>query len=138
MAELVNFQLETSQFEVDAERLVAEARRELHLERVEALEPIGHDPLLEGRFRLPVRVLGTATVDILAERIIGHWLDDKSQGVLIDFRTRPTRVSRIADIPPAFLVGLKPDGGICTCHRDAFTPAELAAVLSEWFKLTGS
>ena len=62
-------------------------------------------PITEVLFVEPVSVLilvGAAT--LLAERIVRHWLRSREQGVEIDMRRQPPRISRLAGTPYGFLV----------------------------------
>ena len=56
------------------------------------------------------QVVAVTTVSMIAYRIVDHWLNDKEQGVMIDLRPNPPRISRIAGVPRGFVQLIEEDG----------------------------
>jgi hypothetical protein len=113
--ELIEIRLETSRADLDAERSA-----DPDLVEVRGPEPLSRPPhlpaLAEARFLEVIAVIVAVTLATLVTRIVNRWLDDRAEGVLIDLRQSPALVSRVAGIPPGFLV-LVDQAGEPTTHQ---------------------
>jgi hypothetical protein len=58
----------------------------------------------------PVTLIVSAALPLLAGRLARHWLARKGEGVMIDLRESPPRVSQVAGVPQRFLVLVHRDG----------------------------
>ncbi len=95
------------------------------------------DPdLMEANFIDPVTVIVVSTLALLAERIVHFALAKNGQGVLIDTRSKPPRVSALAGVPQGFVVIVKANGQTETVRADQ-TPAELSKLIGAALKLKG-
>jgi hypothetical protein len=100
---------------------------------VDAIEPLPTPPqvapLTEARFLEVIAVVFSLTVASLAKRIVNRWLDDQSEGVLIDARQSPPLVSRVAGIPAGFLVLVDASGATSTHQAGSDTNESLTELI---------
>jgi hypothetical protein len=97
--------------------------------------PLPPDPnAMEASFVDPVTLIAVVTLSILAERILNFALSKHGQGVMVDARDRPPRVSILAGIPHGFVLLIHPDGKTETVRHDA-SPNVLANLLGTAMKL---
>lgn len=95
--------------------------------------PLPSDPdAEEARFVEPVTLIATITLALLAERLVRHVLAKRGEGVLIDTREKPPRVSQIARVPQGFLVIVHQDGRAETVRAEDAGP--LADLLGKVLK----
>lgn len=74
-------------------------------------EPLPPDPnAMDPRFVEPVTLIAAVTIAVLAERIVNFLLAKNSEGVLINMREDPPRVSNVAGIPQGFILLVHPEG----------------------------
>jgi hypothetical protein len=99
-----------------------------HLGPAEPLPP--DTDAVEARFA--VTLIATATVPLLAGRLVRHWLARRGEGVMIDLRESPPRVSHIAGVPQRFLVLVHRDGRAETMRTAEEAP--LAELLGKALK----
>lgn len=86
----------------------AAASETFRLGEAQALPP---DPdTVEARFIDPVSILVVTTVAAIVWRVVNHYLVKDGRGVLIDARSQPPTISRLADVPEGFILLIKPDG----------------------------
>jgi hypothetical protein len=90
---------------------------------------------MEANFIDPVSVIVVLTIAVLAERMLHYILTSNGQGVLVDTRDRPPRVSFLAGVPQGFVVIVKADGTTETVRAD-LTKDELSALLGGALKAT--
>jgi len=95
------------------------------------------DPdLMEANFIEPVSLIVVATLALLAERVLHFALAKNGQGVLIDTRSKPPRVSALAGVPQGFVVIVKANGATETVRADQ-PPNELSKLIGAALKLKG-
>lgn len=95
------------------------------------------DPdLMEANFIDPITLIAVMTLALLAERVLHFALAKNGQGVLIDTRTKPPRVSALAGVPQGFVVIVKANGTTETVRADQ-TPNELSKLIGAALKLKG-
>ena len=90
--------------------------------------PLPPDPnAMEARFVGAVTLVAVVTISILAERILHFALARRGQGVLVDLREIPARVTNVAGIPQGFVLIVDANG---TSKLEANSaPSALAAIL---------
>lgn len=92
----------------------------------------------EARFIEPVTAtILVASAALVAERIVNHWLRSKEQGVEIDLRKKPPRISRLAGTPMGFVMVIKPDGESQLMQAKYDNQSQLAGVIESITKLVG-
>ncbi len=95
------------------------------------------DPdLMEANFIDPISLIAVMTLALLAERVLHFALAKHGQGVLIDTRSKPPRVSALAGVPQGFVVIVKANGTTETVRADQ-TPNELSKLIGAALKLKG-
>ena len=95
------------------------------------------DPdLMEANFIDPITVIVVSTLAILAERVVHYAMAKNGQGVLIDTRAQPARVSALAGVPQGFVVIVKKNGTTETVRADQ-APDELSKLIGAALKLKG-
>ena len=115
-------QLKDEQFKVLSKRLL----------RPEEMNP----STTEARFIEPVTAtIAVASLALLAERIVTHWLRSKEQGVEIDLRKKPALVSRIAGTPMGFVMVIKPNGETQLMQVDYDNESNLVEIIKSITKL---
>ena len=102
------------QLQLERSQLIAERRRdatglELTTEPEVVVDPCeGCLPTVG--FAQAVAVVAAVSVAWIVGRIIDDWLKDREQGVQIDLRLKPPRISRVAGVPRGVLLTIQPDG----------------------------
>jgi hypothetical protein len=91
-------------------------------------EPLPPDPETADT-RFAVTLIATATVPLLAGRLVRHWLTRRGEGVMIDLRESPPRLSQIAGVPQRFIVLVHRNGRAETVR--AVEEAPLAELLGK-------
>ena len=129
MTAVLSLQLETTRADIEADAQATGDLDEFTIESIEAITKPPEVALAEARFLETVVVIVTATVAVVAKRMVEHWLKDKEQGVLIDVRPSPALISRVTGIPTGFLVIID-KGGNPTTYQGKYESAEdLAPIL---------
>lgn len=98
--------------------------------------PLPADPdAAEASFIEPVTLVAAVSLGVLAERILNHWLTRRGQGVMIDARTTPPTLTKVAGVPQGFVVLVQADGKAETVK--AAEAGVLAGVLGAALKRGG-
>ncbi len=98
--------------------------------------PLPPDPdAVVARFIEPVSLMVTATVAMLASRILNYILVRHGQGVLIDARQQPPLVTQLADVPAGFVVLIKADGSVETVAAGKTDDTTFAGLLAKVLSL---
>ena len=127
-SKLIQLRLETTRHDLDEDVSVFEDP--LIVDSIEPLPRPPHiAPLTEARFIEVIAVVVVAAVSTMATRVVERWLRDKSQGVMIDVRSTPALVSRVAGIPAGFLVLIDKDGSATTHEARPDQGEPLAAIV---------
>ncbi|WP_455203315.1 hypothetical protein [Kaarinaea lacus] len=127
----VEFEVQMGESQLKEESFNVVSKRLL---RPEELNPA----TAEARFIEPITAtIAVASVALLAERIVTHWLRSKEQGVEIDLRKKPALISRIAGTPMGFVMVIKPDGETQLMQVDYDNHSNLADVIQSITKLFG-
>lgn len=79
--------------------------------------------LVEARFIEPVTFTITATLSLLAVRIVNSWLKRLEGGLQIDLRTSPPTISQLMNIPAGVIVLIDRQGKP-TLHRERYEKPE--------------
>jgi hypothetical protein len=94
---------------------------------------------VEARFVEPVTAtIVVASIAVLAERIVTHWLRNQEQGVEIDLTRKPPLVSRIAGTPMGFVIVIKPDGNTELMQAEYDNASKLAELIESITKTLGA
>jgi hypothetical protein len=132
MSDLVRLRIEMAQDDLALEQETVDGG--LTIESVSPLEVSKPKPLEEGRFVEPVIIIATATLAVIAKRVVEHWLKRKEQGVQIDLRTTPPTFSSIANVPRGFVVIIDMNGGAKPHKIDYEKGESLVPFLSQFIK----
>ena len=130
MDEPVRFRLELTQEDLDEERKQDSG---LTIEQVEETDDLAA-PFGRSRFVETVAVVAVATIAVLAERLVNHYLRSREEGVQIDLRKDPPAFSAIANVPRGFLVIIDRDGKATTQQADYDKPSDLIPLLQGLLK----
>jgi hypothetical protein len=87
------------------------------------MRPDPDSPLVEARFVDPVTILVTATLALIAIRLVNHWLKSDERGVQIDLRTQPATISQLRNVPAGVLMIIDKDGKP-SIHRENYDQPE--------------
>lgn len=123
MGKLVRIAIETTASDAKAEHVAARSDSNYVIENVEALARDPETPLQEARFVDPVTMTVTATLAVLAVRMVNHWLKSEERGVQIDLRTDPATISKLAGVPAGVIVVID-RSGTATVHREKYETPE--------------
>jgi hypothetical protein len=92
--------------------------------------------LEEAMFVDPVSFTITATVALLAVRMVNHWLKNDEHGVQVDLRTQPATISQLINVPAGVMVVIDREGK-AAIHRHAYDkPEDLLPTLTRIFTVS--
>jgi len=130
--------IETTAEEAEIERKAATAETEYNIESITPLRRAPDSPLVEARFVDPVMITATATLALIAVRLVNHLLKSNERGIQIDLRTQPTTLSHLRNVPAGLIVVIDKEGNP-SIHRPKYTrPEDLLPTLAKIFNSTPS
>lgn len=133
MDQQFRIQIETTADEAETEKKAAAANTEYEIRSITPSRRGPDSPLVEARFVDPVTVVATATLALLAIRLVNHWLKSDERGIQIDLRTQPATISHLQNVPAGVLVIIDKDGRP-SVHRETYDkPEDLLPTLTKVF-----
>ena len=120
----------TLQLDLPAEALAEEQKAAGAQYQLGDSTPLAPDPdAVEAHFIDPISIIAVVSVVYLANRILTHFLVKDGKGTLVDARTNPPTVSRLADVPEGYILLIKPDGSTQAIDAGKIEDDALADIL---------
>jgi len=133
MSQPIHVHIETTADEAEIEKKAAAANAGYEIGSITPLRRSLESPLVEARFVDPVTVAATATLALIAIRLVNHWLKNDERGVQIDLRTQPATISQLQNVPAGVLVFIDKDGKPSIRRETYDKPEDLLPTLVKVF-----
>ncbi len=125
----MKFLILTAREDADRELAAAEDDSGYDISSVIPIEGLPESPLVEARFVDPVTMTVTATLAVIAVRMVNHWLESRERGVQIDLQTVPATISRLEGVPAGVIVVVGKDGHAKVLREEYDKPEDLLPTL---------
>lgn len=133
MSSRIYVHVETTAEEAEIEKNATAGSAEYEVTSIMPLRRGPDSPLVEARFVDPVTIAVTATVALIAVRLVNHWLKSDERGVQIDLRTQPPTISHLRNVPAGVLVIIDTDGKASIQQQIYDKPEDLLPTLAKIF-----
>jgi hypothetical protein len=106
--------LETSRENLEEQKVAASSNEEFSIQKTESVSALPGSPIASSHFVDPIVGTILTSAGYIAKRIFDNWQKDKQQGIQIDLRKTPAKISRIAGTPAGFLLVIDAKGKVKT------------------------